>query len=419
MRTYWLHAVLLGLLGIMVGCEPITGTGNSTPGGTAITVTFAGGTPLTAAAQTGTGNFTAATVTGGKLSLTVPQGTTKYAIAYVCPGVAGLKNTVNSEFVIEATTQDPTSFTTSCFGPPAASTATGSANATLIVGATDIRIAGNQGLGGNVGSSNGNFSVSMPNGTNDVAAVAVNGTGTALGVHMVRAQTVPGAINSGSTIVFAPADSTATQTLTVTGVPGGFVSPPAASVQYRTANGTSFLLESNSATQYPAVPAAQTQTGDFYVFQANTTDTATHNSSVGITQSTTTGGGPASIALPVPWSFAGPAAAKFPTFTFNYTGFNGLAAVAQQAEIEWAPTATTLTTITVTATTNFQNGTNTITIPDLTTLSGFFAPAATGTSITWVGDIFGGTAQEFTFFPNIPANGTVSFVQNRGSFTQP
>jgi hypothetical protein len=418
MRTYWLQAVILGLLGIMVGCEPITGNATS-PGGTAITVTFAGGTPLTAATQTGTGNFTAATVAGGKLSLTVPQGTTKYAIAYVCPGVAGLRNTVNSEFVIEATTQDPTSFTTSCLGPPVTSSVTGSANASLITGATDVKIAGNQGLGGNVGSNSGNFTVSLPNGNNDIAAVAVNGAGTALAVQMVRAQTVPGVINSGNTILFVTANSTATQPLTVTGVPAGFVSPPAASVQYRTANGTSFLLENNSSTQYPAVPAAQTQTGDFYVYQANTTDTATHTSSVGITQSTTTGGGPASIALPSPWSFTGPAAARFPTFTFNYTGFNGLAAVAQQAEIEWAPTATTLTTITVTATANFQNGTNTITIPDLTALSGFFAPAATGTSITWVADIFGGTAQEFIFFPSIPANGTVSFVQNRGSFTQP
>ncbi|HLY99802.1 MAG TPA: hypothetical protein VKT33_12150 [Candidatus Angelobacter sp.] len=417
MRTYWLRAVLLGLLGIMAGCEPIN-NGHSTAGGTMVTVTFTGGTPLAAATQSGTGTFTAATITGGKLSLTVPQGTTKYAIAWVCPGVAGSGNTVNSEFVIEATTQDPTSFSTSCLGP-ATSTVTGSANASLITSATDINIAGNQGLGGNVGSNSGNFSVSLPNGNNDIAAVAVDGTGTAFAVHMVRGQTVPGVINGGNTILFVTADSTATQPLTVTGVPAGFVSPASASVQYRTANGTSFLLENNSATQYPAVPAAQTQTGDFYVYHASTTDTATHNSSVGITQSTTTGGGSTSIALPVPWSFAGPAAAKFPTFTFNYNGFNGLADVSQQAEIEWVPTANTLTTITVTATANFQNGMNTITVPDLTTVSGFFAPAATGTSITWVADIFGGTAQEFTFFPNIPANGTVSFVQNRGSFTQP
>jgi hypothetical protein len=56
---------------------------------------------------------------------------------------------------------------------------------------------------------------------------------------------------------------------------------------------------------------------------------------------------------------------------------------------------------------------------DLTSFSGFFAPAVTGTTINWVADIFGGTVQDFIFIKNLPANGSVSFVQNRGMFTQP
>jgi hypothetical protein len=71
------------------------------------------------------------------------------------------------------------------------------------------------------------------------------------------------------------------------------------------------------------------------------------------------------------------------------------------------------------ATANFQNGATALTIPDLTPLSGFFTPAPSGTKVSWIADIFGGTAQEFIFSVNPPANGSISFVENRGSYIQP
>jgi hypothetical protein len=385
-----------------------------------VTVTFIGGTPLAVATQTGTGLFTLMTP-GNKVTFGV-AGNTKYAIAYVCPPVSA-SGTITSETVIQATTQDATSLTASCFGPPSTGTATGSATS-AIAGTTDIQIVGNQGLGGNVGSASGSFSVSMPTGTNDVAAVAIDSGKNVLGVKLVRSQTVPGALNSGSSIILSsPADATTTANLTVTNVPAGFVAPPEASVEFITANGTRLPLTNSSVSStnpqpYHALPTAATVSTDFYLYESHTSDTAT-NQSVGITTTTTSGGGAFSLALPTPWSFAGPAPAKFPTFTFVYSGFTGQPAIADQGSIRWSTGATTSNQITVLATANFQGGATMITIPDLTSLAGFIAPAASGTTINWVADIFGGTAQEFTFVPNPPPNSSVQFVQNRGTFMQP
>ncbi len=395
MRKQSIYAILLFALAL-AGC----GGGSSTspsPTGNTVIVTFTDGTPVAVAEQIGTGSFAAASLQSGKLTLTLPSGTTRYAIAYVCPPVTFF-GTLNAESVIEATLQDGTAYSVSCSAPPTTGHATGKVDASLIAGAASVRICGSGGCAG---------------------ILALDGSSNILGVKMVRAQSVPGTVNGGNTIVFTPSDATTTQSLTVTNLPAGFVSPPAVGVDYFTANGTRILINNNSPGTYRALPAAATQPGDFYSYESNTNDTATHNQAIGITQNTTSGGGPATIALPAPWSFSGPAAAALPTFTFNYSGFTGLAATADQAGIGWATGATSFNSITVTATGSFQNGLTTITIPNLSSLSGFFAPAPTGTTINWVGDIFGGTAQEFNFFPLPPANGSISFVQNRGTYIEP
>jgi hypothetical protein len=425
MRSSCLRVLVCALLtAVFAGCGGGNGGGGgSSANATDVTFTFTGGTPTAAAAQIGTGNFAAATIQSGKVVVSVPSGTTNYAIAYVCPPVPGFGNTVTGEFIIEASLQDGHAFTVSCEGASTATTGTitGSVDASVISGAANIDIVGLQGIAGSVGSNNGTFSLSMPTGANDVALVVVDNAAqpNVLAVKILRSQTVPGAMNGGSTIIFSAGDQITTEPLTINNVPASFVTPPAVAVTYTTANGTSFLVDNHTATTYPAIPTGATQSGDFYGFEANTDDTATHNSAIGITQTTTSGGGAATISLPAPWTFAGPAAATFPTFTFTYSGFSNVAAVAQQGEIEWAPTATTLNTITVTATGNFQAGATTITTPDLSALTGFIAPAPSGTTIDWVADIFGGTAQEFTFFPAAPSNGSLAFVQNEGTYTQP
>jgi len=409
--------ILLSLT--VAGCGGGGGGGLSThltAGGTAVVVTFTGSTPTAAATQIGTSAFAAAAIQGGKVNIFVPTGTTKYSVAYVCPPYPGLGNMVTAEYVIQASIQDGTAYTVSCFGAPTTGTATGTANATAIAGSANILIRGNMGYGGSVGSNNGAFSATMVTGTNDVAAIAVdsNAQPNVLAVQILRNQTVPGAINGGNTITFGAGDATTPQTLTVNNVPAGFVSPPAVAVQYVTANGTTILLDGNNATQYPAVAAADTQTGDYYSYEANS---ANGNSAVGVTQTTSTGGGAATISLPASWSYTGPTAAAFPTFTFTYSGFSGLAAVAQQGEIEWAPTPATLTTITVTATANYQSGATTIAMPNLTALTGFSGSATSGTNIFWVAAVYGGTVPAYTF--PLPANATLSFVQNRGNYTEP
>jgi hypothetical protein len=418
--TRFLGILICGILTALVaGCG---GNPAVTQQGMVITATFAGTLqPQAVATKTGDGAFVPASLQGNVLSLILPTGTTKYGIAYVC-------SLLNDEFVLEATTQDATALNVSCPGSStsALGLATGSVDASTIPGVTDVRIIGG-GFGGSVGVVSGPFSVGLPNGSDDVAFIATDSIGNAVGVKIARGQSIPGAVNGGSTVLFGPGDATTTQPVTVNNVPAGFLAPKGAFAQYHTANGTAFPLLlglgiiGQVPNTYPALPAAATQSGDFYLYQTTTLNSPPSTQLLGTTLTTTNGGGPVTLTLPAPWSFAGPAAAVFPTFTFNYSGFSGQPAISQQALLIWptGPTPASRNLLSVIATANFQNGATTLTIPDLTALSGFFAPATSGTQVSWLADIFGGTAQEFIFSVNPPANGSISFVENRGSYIQP
>src|SRR5215475_5707554 len=124
----WIAFVGSLVLVSICGCSP--GRPISGQPGITVTFTFVNGTPTTAATQIAPGSFTPATITSGKLTLSVGNDTTKFAVAYVCPPVSNLGITTNSEFVVEATAKDGTAFTVSCFGQPATGGATGSVNAT-------------------------------------------------------------------------------------------------------------------------------------------------------------------------------------------------------------------------------------------------------------------------------------------------
>jgi hypothetical protein len=301
-------------------------------------------------------------LTGNQLTLTLPTGTTKFAVAYVCPPIVLPGLTTNNEFVVEATMQDGPAFTASCAGIPAASAVSGSVNPSLIPGTSDVRITGRQGFSTSVGTSGLAFNVTLPTGTNDVATVAVDGSNNALAVRMLRSQIVPLALNGGGTIFLAPSDATTNQPVTVNGVPIGFAAATTF-VDYQTANGTLIVLYNGPATLYRAVPAAIAQSGDFYFYDTGSSDIATHNSMIGFLQTTTTGGGAITHTMPPQWSiFSPPAAATFPTFTFNYAGFSGLSGVADQAAITWFSTLSTVSSITVTATASFQGGVTTLAV---------------------------------------------------------
>jgi hypothetical protein len=418
MSRFWGVSIVGILPALVIGCG---GSPTVTPQGTVVTATFAGALqPQAAATKTGDGSFVPASLQGNLLNLTLPTGTTKYGIAYVCAQF-------NDEFVIEATTHDATALNVSCPGPSASALglATGSVDASTIPGVTDVRIVGG-GFGGSVGKASGPFSIGLPNGSDDVAFIATDSIGNAVGVKISRGQSIPGAVNGGSTVLFGPGDATTTQSVTVNNVPAGFLTPKGAFAQYHTANGTVFPLLvglgiiGQVPNTYPAVPAGAMQSGDFYLYQASTFPNPPGlTQQIGTTMTTTNGGGPVTMALPAPWSFSGPTAAVFPAFTFDYSGFSGQPAISQQALLIWPTGPTSRNIISVMATANFQNGATTLTIPDLTALSGFFTPAPSGTQVSWIADIFGGTVQEFIFSVNPPANGSISFVESRGSYIQP
>jgi len=417
-----LNSVGIGLAAAFVcalaGCGGSSSTSPSTgPTSTTVVYTFQGEAPSAVTVQIGTGSYTPASLQSGQLSLSIPNGTTDYAIAYVCPEAAGLGDVVTAEYVIEASTTDGNSFSTTCNGVSGSTgNATGSVDTSAIAGVANVLIRGSQGFGGSVPAS-GNFSVNLLSGANDVALVAVDSSGNVRAVKILRAQTVPGTLNSGNTIRFEASDQTTTQTMSISNVPSGFASPTA-SVEYITSGGTSFVLNGSATTQYPVVPAAYVQTGDFYSFQANASDTGTHSTSVGVMQNDT-GGGAATLSLPAPLSYAGPQPAALPTFDFSYSGFSGMGAVAQQAEIEWIPSTNSLYSLTVIATGNYQAGSSSITIPDLSSVAGFLPSASSGSEIYWVASVWGGTTPVFDYLSAPPSSGSVSFVEQSGTFTTP
>jgi hypothetical protein len=428
MRPSRLRRVLtagsLGFLTLLA--VAISGCGGNPPTlaqGTAVMLTFVGPAPSALATQVGGGAFsTVSTQTGSTLNLTVPTGQSTYAVAYVCPAV-------NDEFMIEASVQDGTALAVTCPPGDVASltlgAATGTVDAAAISGATAVSISAN-GVGANLGI-NGNFDVDLPVGTEDVALGVENGTLDVAAVKINRSQTIPGAINGGADIVFGEADATTMQPFTLTNLPPGFLAGGLA-VRYLTANGTNFNLTaggSGASGTYPAVPIAATKTGDFYSY-SSTAITQPQNppgnaiQTIEIAQTTTSGGGPVVLAFPAPWSFSGPAPSGLPTFNFNYAGFSGMKLVAQQVTMEWA-TGATRNLLSVTATASFQNGSTSLTIPDMSSLSGFFPAIPSGTQVSWIADIYGGSSQQLPipFSVNVSPNGSSAFVQNTGIFTTP
>lgn len=422
----FLKVLLLGGLAILIsGCGGSSST-PPPPQGSTVTVTFGTATPSAVATQTGNAAFTQASLTGNTVSLVLPAGATNYAIAYICPS----SNGSITETVLEATVQDGVSFTRNCptgvLGIPGGAAANGAVDASPVPGATQVRISGKGGVSPMVAVS-GSFSVTLPPGMQDVALQALDANLNVLAVKMEPAQTIPGTLNGGNTILFGPADLITRQTCTLTNLASTFLGGPF--VQYKTVNGTVFALNSvssNGVTSYAVVPAAATQSGDSYLFAglANTVSTpgqpVTPIQILDIEQRTTSGGGPVTLALPAPWSFPGPQPATFPTFTFNYAGFpQGLNTVAEQAEISWSTASSTRNSISITASANFLNGAVTLAIPDLSSISGFPGAAPSGTTVNWIADISASTAHEAAVFATPPVNVSTALVQNSGTYTQP
>jgi len=94
--------------------------------------------------------------------------------------------------------------------------------------------------------------------------------------------------------------------------------------------------------------------------------------------------------------------------------------ISQQAAIYWGEgiwafgIPADLDSITMTATANYQNGSTAMSIPDLSSLTGFLASVPSGTTVDW-------TAEYSQGDPNLttPPSGSIQSVSNSGSYTEP
>lgn len=427
--------VLGGALMLIAGCGGSSGggsgSGGSGGGGNPTTVTFTvtGGTPTAVATSTGTGSFTAATLTAGKLTLDLPSGTTNFAVAFVCPPVSLTASQVLETFenVFEASTLDGTSFSQSCPTTPTAGstgTLTGAVDANAIAGASFLNIDAENGTaqqGVYEGTPSGNFSFAAPVGTDRVAVLAYDSVLSGfeqffslVAVKNFSSQTVPGTLNGGNTVVLGAADQTTPEPLTYKSVPPGY-NAPSTLVSYEFSGGDGFIIANGVTSEYPSVPAGAAESGDDYIFMsaAGNAANALEQASVSTFSSSA---GPVSVTFPPAWSYVGPTPAARPSFDLSYPGFSGQTGVHEGVGVNWFIGTTAANFILVTPTGNYLNGSTTIAIPDLSSLTGFLAPPASGTLVEWSAEISQGS---FPSLQPLPPNGTVTTVSNAGNYIVP
>jgi hypothetical protein len=386
------------------------GGGGSTP--TTVTYTFNGAAPAVVATQIGTGTYAQASLASDKLTLTIPAGTTNYAVAFLCPTYTDENNvSSNLERVIQASTLDGTSFSEGCAATPTYGNATVQVDATAIPGAEFIEFGE---LLLPLSTADSGTTVGLPVGTSDVPVLAVNNDIVPVAAKILRNQTVPGALNGGNAVDFAVSDEMVPETVTYNGIPAGF-GAGTLNASYETANGgsipLSFLLF-EGPTPYYAMPAAAYQTGDYYNFNAFSFSTNNSGEAVGV-EEYTSNGGPPTLTFPTPWAQSGPTAAALPAFNYDYSGFSGKADVLFGAELYWKQ-GTVFDTLTISASQNYEGASPSIATPDLSGVTGFLAPAASGATVEWIALITQGNA-----FSTSPPSGTDPFVENSGTYTEP
>ncbi|MGA9069215.1 MAG: hypothetical protein WB424_03100 [Terracidiphilus sp.] len=377
------------------------------------------------ATQIGSGSFAAATLADNSLTLSIPEGTTNFAVAYVCPGYSDGNYQVTEEIVVEASTLDGTSYSESCSttsSPGATGTLTGNVDASAISGVNEIGILAQDGTpqaADFLAASGGSFSFAAPTGNDRVEVATFDDYGSLSALKNFSSQSVPGALNDGNTIILSTADMTVQEPITYENVPAGFYAPYTNPI-IRWSGGTDGLYLANAvASSYPALPAGAKESGDFYEFQAvseGTNPGLTNGDEEVYVYETTTSGGAQTFSFPPVWSYAGPAAATWPSFDFAYSGFSS-GNVCKNASLIWYPNRTTLNEYGVFASETYLAGSNTVEIPDLTGVSGFIAAPASSTSVTWLAEIDNLTSPCFQNSSSL--NSTEKGVFTGGTYTAP
>lgn len=420
-RSAWLLLVLASLLVIFTGCgggstQIVTPT--PTPTANTVAISFAAPTPVALAQKIGAGNWTAASLpSGGPLMVQLPPGTTQYGVAFSCSSGTA----VNRQTVIQADIRDGSAYTLQlCESSGVSSTGSlsGSFDATAIANTTRVDISiDNFSTGATSVTPTGSFNITSAQvGVTDLFAVAFDSSHTLLAMKIVRSQTVPGVANGGNPITLAPTDAIPTSMpISITNAPAGFNPPNVIHFpSYVTANGSYAIGIGDPfvPTGYSVAPAAQTQPGDYYLLDLIA---SLGNQAVTTTHLLRTAA-PVTLALPNPWTATRPTTARFPTFTFDYTGFAGQPAVADVATISWL-LGTVPFSMSVISTANNQNGATALTFPDLTSIPGFVPIAPAGTTVSWFANTAGGTTQFYAGPAPVPQ--TISRVSNQGTYTQP
>ena len=379
---------------------------------TPVTLTVNGATPMLAATQIAGGSWSALTMSGSTATFNVPSTSASYAVAVLCP--APIPSGIQIEAVFEALASDTTSPTLYC--PPTTSvTMTVNFDLSAVPGAVDAAVA----VGTDIsaywpGPTSAANVQNVVTGTQDIGVVAYGSTPTTApyGVQIQRGVDVTGA--PITVPAMSTSDETGSATIMVNGIPTGYSN--SVSAYYVTAGGATIPINGNSVPNYALIAAGDTQSGDFYSVQSAAVD-GTGINVVEQAQSFASGTN-LTLTLPAPVSYSGPSAAQYPTFEATYSGFTGSGTTGWIAALDWTGSSST-NGILVYATSGFL-GTNSVAIPNLSSVSGFIAPAASGTSVNWSVVAFQQSALYFAFdVIATPSSETAQYAIAGGTYTEP
>jgi hypothetical protein len=426
-----LAVILTALFGsTFCGCGGSTSNGNQ-GNTTTITVTFTGPTPTAVATQIGSATFTPASLSGSTLTFTLPDETTNFAVAYVCPTWTespgpGVIDSFSDEYVIMASTSDATTYTRECIQSPVPNIPTmGTFTATLdssaipgSEGDTIFALQGDFSVGYGMGDNPiEQFSMQLPVGTDDIFVASstfpspISTQSTILALKAFPSQKVPGTLNGGNTVTLTAADETTPTAITYSNVPTGS-SPVSSASFYPNGQTLPLPLSIGATSTYPALPSSLLAGDAKYGFTSIPTLNVTSPYNMNV-MSYTNSNDPLSVNYPNSWICPTPIATTYPVISLSsYSGFEGLNGVGMQNRYLWNTTATSRYSIYVAAASDVIPASG-LTVPDLSGAGrSFFAVPVSGTSAEWNSTISHYSSGKYlniainTYEQNVFCNGT-------------
>ena len=378
---------------LLAGC----GGGSSAPAltapsGTTITATFStqstSSMPTAVAVSTG-GAWTATTLNGSSISFTVPSANSPYGLAYVC----GASSTASSSVhIVQATAADATAVNGSCQTPPPTTALQVAFDASQVPGAScDIISMANADTisvynGGSSGepAPNGTAAIFLPAGTYDTLQMAFVSQNGSAPYNCAGQNTPPLAVRLDHAVSLSPTSTTVLHALTSSDAPSFQTvhgTSSFAGVGYQTAAGGRFGLGVvGPIGTYAVIPAAEQQSGDFYI--------GTSSDGQGDAGQQTSTTPPTSLTVPVPpaWVMPPPTAGAAPTFNVAYSGFTlqGSRTYSAQLQVRSATSGAPTWFEQAFVSAAYLGGSTSWTIPDLSSVAGFPAAPAAGSSATYI-----------------------------------